>query len=108
MGPLNTQHPKIEQFLRLWRESGRAQFQRSAPSHNYDTEQRKIAKDRRQYILLTSGNNRVFLVQRSTRYVYQVDDYGRRGKFLNTLDALIEQYTMANERQEQGSKPKPQ
>jgi hypothetical protein len=33
--------------------------------------------------------------------VYQVDDYGRRGQFLNTLDALIEQYTMANERQEE-------
>jgi hypothetical protein len=91
-------HPKIEQFLRLWHENGRAQFQRFMPSHNYDTEQRKIAKDRRQYILLNSGNDRVFLVHRSTQYVYRVDDYGRRGKFLNTLDALIEKYTMANER----------
>jgi hypothetical protein len=35
------------------------------------------------------------------QYVYQVDDYGRSGKFLNTLDALIEQYTIANERQEE-------
>jgi hypothetical protein len=70
-------------------------------SHNYDTEQRKIARDRRQYLLLNSGKNGVFLVQRSTRYVYQVDDYGRRGKFLNTLDALIEQYIMANERQKE-------
>jgi hypothetical protein len=43
----------------------------------------------------------VFFVQRSTQYVYQVDDHGRRGKFLNTLDALIKQYTMANERQEE-------
>jgi len=101
MRPLTTQHPKIEQFLRLWHENGRAQFQRSAPSHNYDTEQRKIARDRRQYLLLNSGNEGVFVVQRSTRYVYQVDDHGRRGKFLNTLDALIEQYTMANERQEE-------
>ena len=40
-------------------------------------------------------------MQRSTQYVYQVDDYGRRGKFLNTLDALVEQYTIANERQEE-------
>ena len=40
-------------------------------------------------------------MQRSTQYVYQVDDNGRRGKFLNTLDALIEQYTMANERQKE-------
>jgi hypothetical protein len=48
-----------------------------------------------------SNDDRAFLVQRSTQYVYQVDDYGRRGKFLNTLDALIEQYTMANERQKQ-------
>jgi hypothetical protein len=101
MRPLTSQHPKIEQFLRLWHENGRARFQRSASSHNYDTQQRKIAKDRRQYILLNSGDDRVFLVQRSTHYVYQVDDYGRRGKFLNTLDALIEQYTMANERQEE-------
>jgi hypothetical protein len=85
----------------LWHESGRAQFQRSAPSHNYDTRQRKIAKGRRQYILLNSGNDGVFLVQRSTQYVYEVDDYGRRGKFLNTLDALVEQYTIANERQEE-------
>jgi VCBS repeat-containing protein len=96
-----TRHPKIEQFLRLWHENGRAQFQRSMPSHNYDTEQRKVARGRRQYVLLNSGNHGVFLVQRSTQYVYQVDDHGRRGKFLNTLDALIEQYTMANERQEQ-------
>jgi hypothetical protein len=51
--------------------------------------------------LLNSGNDRVFLVQRSTQYVYQVDDYSRRGKFLNTLDALIEQYTMTNERQKE-------
>lgn len=33
--------------------------------------------------------------------MYQVDDYGRRGRFLNALDALIEQYTMANERQKE-------
>ena len=99
--PLTSDHPKIEQFLRLWHENGHAQFQRSAPAHNYDTEQRKLAKDRRQYILLNSGNDGVFLVQRATQYVYQVDDYGRRGKFLNTLDALIEEYTMANERQEE-------
>jgi VCBS repeat-containing protein len=85
----------------LWHENGRAQFQRSMPSHNYDTEQRKIARSQRQYILLGSGNDRVFLVQRSTQYVYQVDDHGRRGKFLNTLDALTEQYTVANERQEE-------
>jgi hypothetical protein len=102
MRPLTSDHPKIDQFLRSWHENGRAQFQRSMPSHNYDTEQRKIAKNRRQYILLNSGNDRVFLVQRSTQYVYQVDDYGRRGKFLNTLDALIEQYAMANERQKEG------
>ena len=43
----------------------------------------------------------MFLVQRSTQYVYQVDDHGGRGRFLNTLDALIERYTMANERQEE-------
>jgi hypothetical protein len=74
MRPLTTQHPKIEQFLRLWHENGRAQFQRSAPSHNYDTEQPKIARSQRQYILLDSGNDRVFLVQRSTQCVYQVDE----------------------------------
>ena len=51
--------------------------------------------------MLNSGNGGVFLVQRSTQYVYQIDDYGRRGKFLNTLDALIEQYAMANEREEE-------
>jgi hypothetical protein len=99
--PLTSDHPKIEQFLLLWHEYGRAQSQRSRPSHNYDTEQRKIARDRRQYILLNSGNDGVFLVQRSTQYVYEVDDYGRRGKFLNTLDALVEQYTIANEQQEE-------
>jgi hypothetical protein len=54
MRPLTTQHPKIEQFLRLWHENGRAQFQRAMPSHNYDSRQRKIAKDRGQYILLNS------------------------------------------------------
>ena len=99
--PLTSDHPKIEQFLRLWHENERAQFQRSTPSHNYDTEQRKIARGRRQYLLLNSGNDGVFFVQRSTQYVYQVDDFGRRGKFLNTLDALIEEYTIANERQEE-------
>jgi len=101
MRHLTKDHPKIDQFLRLWQENGRAQFQHSMPSYNYDTQQRKIARDRRQYLLLNSGNDGVFLVQKSTQYVYQVDDYGRRGKFLNTLDALIEQYTVANERLEQ-------
>jgi hypothetical protein len=38
----------------------------------------------------TSGKQGVFLVQRSTQYVYQVDHPGRRGKFLNTLDAVME------------------
>lgn len=104
MRHLTKDHPKIDQFLRLWHENGRAQFQHSMPSYNYDTQQRKIARDRRQYLLLNSGNDGVFLVQRSTQYVYQVDDYGRRGKFLNTLDALIEQYTVANE-QEQTEAP---
>ena len=99
--PLTSDHPKIEQFLRLWHENGRAQFQHSMPSYNYDTQHRKIARDRRQYLLLNSGNDGVFLVQRSTQYVYQVDNHGRRGKFMNTLDALIEQYTMANEQQEE-------
>jgi len=103
MRPLTSDHPKIEQFLRLWHENGRAQFQRSTPSRNYDTEQRKTARDRRQYVLLNSGKQGVFIVQRSTQYVYQLTDYGRRGKFLNTLDALIEQYTIANERQEEGA-----
>ena len=31
MRPLTSEHPKIEQFLRLWHENGRAQFQRSSP-----------------------------------------------------------------------------
>jgi hypothetical protein len=101
MRPLTSEHPKIEQFLRLWHENGRALFQRSSPSLNYDIQRRKSARDRRQYILLNSGNDGVFLVQRSMQYVYQLDNHGRRGKFLNTLDALIEQYTMANERQEE-------
>ena len=101
MRPLTNDHPKIEQFLRSWHENGRPQFQRSMPSLNYDTQQRKTTRDRRQYLLLNSGNHGIFFVQRSTQYVYQVDDYGRRGKFLNTLDALIEQYTIANERQEE-------
>jgi hypothetical protein len=101
MRPLTSEHPKIEQFLRLWHENGRAQFQRSSPSLNYDSQERKIARDRRQYILLNSGNDGMFLVQRSTQYVYQLDDHGSRGRFLNTLDALIEQYTMANELQEE-------
>ena len=100
MRPLTKDHPKIDQFLRLWHENGRAQFQHSMPSYNYDTQHRKIARDRRQYLLLNSGNDGVFLVQRSTQYVYQVDDYGMRGKFLNTLDALIEQYTVANEQEQ--------
>ena len=100
MRPLTKDHPKIDQFLRLWHENGRAQFQHSMPSYNYDTQHRKIARDRRQYLLLNSGNDGVFLVQKSTQYVYQVDDYGRRGKFLNTLDALIEQYTVANEQEQ--------
>jgi hypothetical protein len=100
MRPLTKDHPKIDQFLRLWHENGRAQFQHSMPLYNYDTQHRKIARDRRQYLLLNSGNDGVFLVQRSTQYVYQVDDYGRRGKFLNTLDALIEQYTVANEQEQ--------
>ena len=50
--PLPKGDPKIEQFLRLWQKNGRAQFQRSMPSHNYDTEQRKIARDRRQLWLV--------------------------------------------------------
>jgi hypothetical protein len=74
-------------------------FQHSIPSLNYDTQERKTVRDRRQYLLLNSGKHGEFLVQRSTQYVYPVDYYGRRGKFLNTLDALIEQYTMANEQQ---------
>ena len=73
--PLTSAHPKIEQFLRLWHENGRAQSQRSRPSHNYD-KKRKTARDRRLYLLLNSGNAGVFLVQRSTQYVYQLDDYG--------------------------------
>jgi len=67
MRRLTSDHPKIEHFLRLWHESGREQFQRSAPLHNYDTEQRKVARGRRQYVLLNSGNDRVFLVVRSTQ-----------------------------------------
>jgi hypothetical protein len=34
MRPLTKDHPKIDEFLRLWHENGRAQFQCSAPSDN--------------------------------------------------------------------------
>ena len=44
--PLTSNHPKIEQFLRLWHENGRAQFQRSAPLHNYDTGSGKSPRTR--------------------------------------------------------------
>ena len=79
MRPLTTQHPKIEKFLHLWHENGRAQFQRSMPSHNYDTEQRKTAKNRRQYLLLNSGNDRVFILAtcRSHRRAFGCDSVMR-------------------------------
>jgi hypothetical protein len=97
---LSPPHPKIVEFLNLWHENGRPQFERSAaPTLRYDTYKRKHAKDRRRYIALDCADTGVFLVEKSTNYVYKIDGYGKRGKFLNTLDKLIEQYTIANERQ---------
>jgi len=52
------------------------------PSHNYDTEQRKIARDRRQYLLLNPGDDgSVSRAEIDALCVpsRRVDDCGRRG-----------------------------
>lgn len=67
---LHPTHPKILQFLALWHENGRPQFERYAPTLDYDSYKRKHGKDRRHYVVLDCADCLVFLVEKSTGYVY--------------------------------------
>ena len=95
---LYANHPKVQHFLTLWHENGRASFKRRYRNLDYDAEAyRKFARDRKKYIALDDGPSGIFLVDRQTEEVWSIKAYGVPKRTLGTLDALIATYTEANE-----------
>lgn len=86
--------PRISEFLRLWHEEGRAAFERSAPSLDYDSDAyAKSAKDRRKYIALDKGRDQwasgCYLVDKGTGDVFTIKGYGVPNRKIGTLDSMI-------------------
>ncbi len=90
------EHPAVAAFLSAWHENGRAAFERSTPSLDYDTYYPKTAKDRSKYIALDRGGefNRsgVFLLDKATGIVWSIKGYGVKNRQLGHIDALTAKY----------------
>ncbi len=87
--------PRIAAFLRLWHENGRAAFQKSYPSLDYDSEYYcKTAKNRSKYIALDDGTSGRYLLEKATGLIWGIKAYGVRhtGKLIGHIDALIAKY----------------
>src|SRR5688572_21773491 len=91
--------PRISQFLSLWHENGRASFEATYPSLDYDSAYyRKTAKDRAKFIALDDGTSGAFLLEKQTGLVYCIKGYGRvdKRKCCGRLDDLIAKYSAVN------------
>lgn len=83
---------KINAFLIVWHENGRAAFERNAPSLDYDTYYPKTAKVRRRWVALDKGTSGVFLLDPVTEEVYTIKAYGVPNRRIGTLTELLEDY----------------
>jgi len=93
---------KLTHFVTLWHENGRARFQRSSPSLDYDTYSPKTFTERRRWVALDQGSPTqagqcgVFLLDPLTEEVYTIKAYGVPNRKVATLDSLIRDYEAAN------------
>ena len=83
---------KIQTFLMLWHENGRALFERTTPNLDYDSYYPKTMKVRRRWIALDKGTSGVFLLDPLTEDIYTIKAYGVPNRKVGTLDSLIEAY----------------
>ena len=83
---------KINRFLSLWHENGRALFERTTPRLDYDSYYPKTMTVRRRWIALDKGTSGVFLLDPRTEEVYTIKAYGVPNRKVGTLDSLIEAY----------------
>lgn len=89
---------RINEYLALWHENGRASFRKSYPNLDYDSQwYLKTAKSGRKYIYLDDGTSGALLVDRATGIVYTIKGYGVKNRPIGTLDELIADMRQANE-----------
>jgi hypothetical protein len=74
---LTIDSPEIAAFLTAWHDNGRASFEKSYPSLNYDRDEAKTANNRRRWIALDRGTSGVLLVDKLTHEVWPIEAYGR-------------------------------
>jgi len=89
---LTAQSPEIRELLTAWHEAGRAAFERSYTSLQYDTYEPKTVKERRKYLALDRGTSGYFLVDRATGEVFSIKGYGVPNRRVGTVEELTAQY----------------
>lgn len=58
----------------------------------YDAYCPKVARPRRKFIALDSGDSGVFLLEKATRRVFTIKGYGVPNRYVGTLEELTAQY----------------
>lgn len=86
---------KVADFLDTWHENGRMFWHYEHV--DYDATEPKTAIDRNKLIALDHGSSGAFLVEKATGTVFQIRGYGKKGRPVGHIDALIARYREANE-----------
>lgn len=86
---------EIKDFIAAWHENNRDSFERQFKSLDYDTYEKKAAKERRKYIALDEGTSGRFLVDKKTGMVYGIAAYGVPKYSLGHIDELTEKFHLA-------------
>ena len=92
---LDADSPEIVAALTAWHESGRASFERSCPTLDYDSYQRKTAKNGKRWLKLDCGTSGAYLVDQTSPElaVYTIKAYGVPHLCIGTLATMIAVWT---------------
>lgn len=91
---LTAESREIRDFVAAWHENNRALFERQFKNLDYDTYEKKAAKERRKYIALDEGTSGRFLVDKKTGMVYGIAAYGVPKYPLGHIDELTERFRL--------------
>src|SRR6202030_703071 len=84
--------PRIAEFVRLWHESKREDFERTYTNLDYDgPTYQHHAKDRSKYIAFDQGDGGVYLLDKESEMLYRIKAYGvpNKKKPQGTLDECL-------------------
>lgn len=68
---------RVKQIVKEWHEAGRSEHEKKYPGLNYDTHNYKSIKERTKYYYLNEGTSGVFMIEKTTEYIYRIKAYGQ-------------------------------